>query len=107
MRRNSDKLIRLSRRRASLFHAVKHDLPQEQIARRIVKVRLAVLTALKKERVRSTKYAETECTSESTNWTAAFEVLENKWLNMAAEDIIEISSQWPEQPRLKDLGLKL
>ena len=103
--RNSDKLLRLARRKASLVNAVVNDLPQEQVVKRAERVRQAVLTALKKHRVRVTPYEDMERSRDVTERTRACEALEDRWRSMPIEDVIEKSCQWPEHPRLKDLGL--
>ncbi|MCP4356039.1 MAG: hypothetical protein GY793_10530 [Proteobacteria bacterium] len=104
--RNSDKLIRLTRRKATLENAVTNDLPQEQIENRAERVRQAVLSALKKHRMQFTKYEKDAESNTTTKWVAECEALEEKWLNITSEEVVEISCQWPEHPKLKNLGVK-
>jgi hypothetical protein len=104
--RNSEKLLRLARRTASLENALKNNLSPGKIKKSAEHVRQAVLTALKKHRMQFTKYDEGAENNISTEWVAECEVLEEKWTDITAEEVVKISCKWPEHPTLKDLGVK-
>lgn len=88
-----DKLGLIARRKQELDHAIKNGFDQAQIALRAERVRAAVLTALKKYRVRSTLVDKKPVSTR-----------ESKWANVPTDEIIEVTRLWKDRPTLGDIA---
>ena len=96
MKRDSDKQSRLARRKRELDYAIKHELGEKVITRRVNKVRDAALTMLKKYRPAFFDYNESD---EVRDWVA----LEERWQSASTEEILAKVALWREKPAVSEL----
>jgi len=102
MRRNANKLLSVQRRKIALQQALKLG-DSSALAKPVNDLREAILTALKKERVRSRGNYATDTGEYFRVKLDEYLAAEQKWLKMTDEQIVSTVEAWPEAPSIRHL----
>ena len=87
MAKDSDKLAVLERRRIELLHAIKHELSEEQLLKRVQRVKQAVFAVAKQYHVRGRPFKRFE---NNLEWQR----VERFWESLSSAAVIELVTQW-------------